>query len=72
MVDCEIKTLEVGDFSGVSLADECNASKVVLNAAPLVDILQDLDNAADELELLISPDAPYLKMTTNSISVSKN
>lgn len=58
------------DFSGLSLADECNLNKVVLNAGPLVEILQDLDNASDELELLLSPEAPYLKITTNSISVS--
>lgn len=68
-VDCEIKTLEVEDFSGLSLADECNLNKVVLNAGPLAEILQDLDNASDELELMLSPDAPCLKITTNSISV---
>lgn len=68
-VDCEIKTLDAGDFSGLSLAEECNLNKVVLNAAPLVEILQDLDNASDELELLLSPDAPYLKITTCSITV---
>lgn len=70
-VDCEIKTLEVEEFDGLSLADECNLNKVVLNAATLVEILHDLDNTSDELELLLSPDAPYLKITTNSLSVSK-
>lgn len=60
------------EFVGLSLSDECNLNKVVLNAAALVEVLHDLDNASDELELLLSPDAPYLKITTNSVSVSKD
>lgn len=71
-VDCEIKTLEIDEFDGLSLAEQCNLNKVVLNAGPLVEILQDLDNASDELELLLSPDAPYLKITTNSVNVCEN
>lgn len=68
-VDCQIRTMDVGDFSEISLSDECNLNKVVLNAIPLAEILQDLDNASDELELLLSPEPPYIKITTNSIMV---
>lgn len=72
MVDCELKTLEIDGFSSLSLAEECNLNKVVLNASPLVEILQDLDNASDELELFLSPNEPYFKIITNSINVCKN
>lgn len=61
--------MEVGDFSELSLADECNINKVILNAAPLVEILQRLDSASDELELLISPEPPHFRISTNSNTV---
>lgn len=71
-VDCEIKTLDIGDYSSLSLIDECNLNKVVLNATPFVEVLHDLDQASDELELLLSPEAPYVKITTSSITVEFN
>lgn len=68
-VNCEIRTLEVGDSAELSLADECNLNKIILNAAPLVELLQNVDNASDELGLLLSPAPPYFRITTNGVTV---
>lgn len=68
-VDCEIRTLEIGDFSELSLAEECNLNKIVLNAALLVEVLRDIDNESDELDILLSPAPPHFRMTTNSVKV---
>lgn len=61
--------MEVGDFCELSLADECNLNKVVINAASLVEVLQNVDNASDELGILLSPAPPYFRITTNSVMV---
>ncbi|KAF2888003.1 hypothetical protein ILUMI_18170, partial [Ignelater luminosus] len=66
-VDCEIYTLNVDEFADVSLAYECGLDKVVVNAGHLVDVLSDVDNTSDELELLLSPDPPYFRISTTSI-----
>lgn len=76
--DCEIKTLDVDEFTELSLADECSLNKIVMDAGVFVEILSDLDNTSDELELKISPDPPYFRVITNSImgqsvvEISKN
>lgn len=64
--------MDVGDFSELSLADECNLNKIVLNAQPLVEVLQGLDSTSDELELMLSPDPPYFKISTNGLAVSSH
>lgn len=69
-VDCEIKTLEVDEFTEISLADQCTLNKVVVNAAPLVEALSDLDTTSDELELTLSPEFPFFRITTSSVMVS--
>lgn len=69
-VDCEIRTLNVDDSNDISLADECDLNKMVVNANILVDLLQKLDNFADEITLTISPDPPYFTLKTTGIAVS--
>lgn len=57
------------EFADVGLAYECGSDKVVVNAGHLVDVLSDLDNTSDELELVLSPDPPYFRISTTSIMV---
>ncbi|KAJ8918918.1 hypothetical protein NQ315_016820 [Exocentrus adspersus] len=77
-VDCEIRTMNVDETRALSLADECDLNKIVINASILVDLLQRLDNFADEITLTISPDPPYftLKATgiggESEVNISKN
>ena len=68
-VDCEIKTMNVDDSPDVSLAEECNLNKVVVNASILTEVLQRLDNAAEELSIEINPEPPHFILTTTGIAV---
>ncbi|XP_063906470.1 cell cycle checkpoint protein RAD1-like [Zophobas morio] len=67
-VDCEIKTMNVDDSPDVSLAEECNLNKVVVNASILTEVLQRLDNAAEELSIEINPEPPHFILTTTGIA----
>lgn len=69
-VDCEIKTIDIDNNPDVSLAEECNLNKIVINAGILVEILQRLDNIADELTIAISPDPPHFTLASEGIAVS--
>ncbi|XP_023019577.1 radiation insensitive 1 isoform X2 [Leptinotarsa decemlineata] len=77
-VDCEIKTMNIDDINDVSLADECNLNKIVLNASICVELLNRLDNSADELKIILSPDPPFITFATTGIAgesevhISKN
>jgi cell cycle checkpoint protein len=67
-VDCEINTMNVDDFPDVSLAEECDLNKIVLNASILVEILQRLDNAADELTIALSPEPPHFALSATGVA----
>ncbi|XP_018321800.1 cell cycle checkpoint protein RAD1-like isoform X2 [Agrilus planipennis] len=70
IVDCEIKTMDVEDeFPDVNLAEECNLNNVVLNAGHFVEILSNIDHNSDELELFLSPEPPYFRITTYGVLV---
>ncbi|XP_018577096.1 cell cycle checkpoint protein RAD1-like isoform X2 [Anoplophora glabripennis] len=67
-VDCEIRTMNLDDCNDISLADECDLNKMVINASILADLLQRLDNLADEITLTMSPDPPYFTLKTTGIA----
>lgn len=69
-VDCEIQTLNLGEFNDITLADECNLNKIVINANIFVELLQRLDNCADEVEFTLKPTVPFFTITTNGVAVS--
>lgn len=64
--------MNVEDFNDIGLADECNLNKVVINADIFFEILNRLDNSADEMKLTISPDPPYVTICTSGTAVSIN
>lgn len=68
-VDCEIRTLNIDDFNDISLADECGLNKMVINANIFVELLTRLDNLADTLKIVFSPDPPYFTLITTGIAV---
>ncbi|KAK9879217.1 hypothetical protein WA026_004062 [Henosepilachna vigintioctopunctata] len=78
IVDCEMKTFSTDDFQGISLAEECNLNKMVLNASIFQELLYRIDNSADEVNLKLSPDPPYFILTSTGrsgesfVTVSKN
>lgn len=68
-VNCEIQTMDADEFSELSLSEECNSNKVVLNANALTEVLNELDPTSDDFKILLSPDPPYFRITTNSTMV---
>lgn len=71
IVDCDIKTFSTDDFHNVSLADECNLNKMVVNANIFQELLYRLDNSADEVHIKLSPDPPYFSLTATGRSVRR-
>ncbi|KAG5879684.1 hypothetical protein JTB14_021485 [Gonioctena quinquepunctata] len=77
-IDCEIRTMNIEAMDDISLADECNLNKVVINANIFYELLNRLDNSADELKVTMSPDPPYFTLATTGIAgesevnISKN
>lgn len=69
-VDCEIRTMNLEDYNEISLADECNQNKIVINANLFSELLSRLDNFADELKVKLSPDPPYFSLIASGIAVS--
>lgn len=61
--------MNIEDFSEISLADECNQNKVVVNANLFTELLSRLDNSADELKVILSPDPPYFSLISFGIAV---
>ncbi|KAF5277562.1 hypothetical protein FQA39_LY18453 [Lamprigera yunnana] len=66
-IDCQIQTMDVDDNMHL-LSDECTLYKVIFYANRFLDILMDLDSTSDDLELLLSPNPPYFRMSTSSTS----
>ncbi|XP_056638354.1 cell cycle checkpoint protein RAD1-like [Diorhabda sublineata] len=77
-IDCEIRTMNVDDFDDVSLAGGCDVNKLVIKADILTELLNRLNNSADELSIKLSPDPPYFTLSATGIagksevSISKN
>lgn len=69
-VDCEIRTMNLDESNDISLADECNQNKVVIDAIFFTELLNRLDNLADELKITIAPDPPYFSLIASGIAVS--
>ncbi|KAL1508942.1 hypothetical protein ABEB36_003756 [Hypothenemus hampei] len=67
-IECEMKTLNINEFESPSLAEECNLNKIVVNANIFVELLQRLDNSADELKIVFQPDFPYFSLKAKSLS----
>lgn len=69
-VDCEIRTMNLDDLDEINLADACNQNKVVMKANLFTELLSRLDNLADEVKIIISPDPPYFSLIASGIAVS--
>lgn len=68
-VDCELKTFNIDDHNDISLADECNQNKIVIDANLFTEFLHRLDNISDELKITLSPEPPYFSLTSLGIAV---
>lgn len=68
-VECDIKTMNIEDFNEISLADVCNQNRIVINANLFTELLNRLDNLADELKVILSPNPPYFSLIATGIAV---
>ncbi|XP_050308764.1 cell cycle checkpoint protein RAD1-like isoform X2 [Anthonomus grandis grandis] len=67
-VDCEIKTMNLDDFDNPSLSEECNLNKIVVTGSIFYELLLRLDNSAEDLKIMFSPDFPYFNLKSTSLS----
>ncbi|XP_076250443.1 radiation insensitive 1 isoform X2 [Rhynchophorus ferrugineus] len=67
-VDCEIRTLTTNEFENPSLAEECRLNKIVINASIFAELLHRLDNSAEEVKIVFSPESPYFTLKTTGFS----
>ncbi|CAG9769551.1 unnamed protein product [Ceutorhynchus assimilis] len=67
-VDCEMKTLNIDNQASASLAEECNLNKIVISANMFAELLQRLDNSAENLQITFCPDFPYFTLKSTSLS----
>lgn len=65
ITECSIKTKTAQPSLDFSLDDECNSfNSIILRGPDFANLLNEINRSADELELYMSPTAPYFKITT--------
>ncbi|XP_048506176.1 cell cycle checkpoint protein RAD1 [Athalia rosae] len=65
ITDCSLKTQEPDELLDFNLSQDSVINKVLLKTELLRDVLSELDPTCDVLELLLSPDPPYLRISTD-------
>ncbi|XP_076224856.1 cell cycle checkpoint protein RAD1 isoform X1 [Nomia melanderi] len=68
ITDCSLKTQEPDELLDFHLEPENVLNKVVLQTELLKDILSELDPTSDLIELLLSPSAPYFRISTAGLA----
>jgi cell cycle checkpoint protein len=64
LTDCSIRTLNLEDLMSFELSADSAINKVIIRADPMKDIFSALDPTTEMLELLLSPEEPYIRLTT--------
>ncbi|XP_066585996.1 cell cycle checkpoint protein RAD1 [Prorops nasuta] len=68
ITDCSLKTQEPNELLDFHLEPENVSNKVVVQTELLKDILTELDPTSELIEILLSPDPPYFRITTDGIA----
>ncbi|XP_033321467.1 cell cycle checkpoint protein RAD1 isoform X2 [Megalopta genalis] len=68
ITDCSLKTQDPDELLNFHLEPENVLNKVVLQTELLKDILSELDQTSDLIELLLSPSAPYFRISTAGLA----
>lgn len=66
ITDCSIKTMEAMEIVHFSMPGENTFNKIIADGPQFKDIFNDLDPTSEYIDLFMSPDAPYFKITTLS------
>ncbi|XP_011140010.1 cell cycle checkpoint protein RAD1 [Harpegnathos saltator] len=67
ITDCSLKTLEVDALLDFHLEAKNVVNKVVLQTELLKDIIAELDPTSDLVELCLSPEKPYFRISTDGL-----
>ncbi|XP_043682613.1 cell cycle checkpoint protein RAD1-like isoform X1 [Vespula pensylvanica] len=68
ITDCSLKTQNPEELLDFHLEPENVLNKVVLQTELLKDILYELDPTSEVIELLLSPEAPFFRISTNGLA----
>lgn len=64
VTDCSIKTLEPDETLDFNFCSANVVNKIIMKSECLTDAFQELDMTSEVLEILMSPDKPYLRLST--------
>ena len=64
LTDCSVKTQESEDLVDLNFSGEDVMNKIIMKSASLRDAFQELDMSSEVIQILMSPDAPFFRITT--------
>ncbi|KAJ9576900.1 hypothetical protein L9F63_006518, partial [Diploptera punctata] len=65
ITDCSIRTLEPEDILDFNFQAANVLNKIIFRSECLKDIFAELDSSSDLIEMILSPDPPYFRITTS-------
>lgn len=68
ITDCSLKTQDPDEILDFHMETELVLNRVVLKTTLLRDIWTELDPSSEYLELLLSPESPYFRITSNGLA----
>ncbi|RZF46464.1 hypothetical protein LSTR_LSTR012539 [Laodelphax striatellus] len=68
ITDCSLKTKDAIEILEFDFPVENELNKIIFRASDLKEILNDIDTNSESIEILISPNPPHFRITTNSIT----
>jgi len=64
LTDCSIKTLEPDEVLDFDFCSNNVVNKIIMKSECLKEVFNELDNSSEVLQILMSPDQPYLQFST--------
>ncbi|XP_066935355.1 cell cycle checkpoint protein RAD1-like isoform X2 [Clytia hemisphaerica] len=64
LTDCSITTMDADDVVDFNFSSTDVLNKVIMKSLALKDAFQELDMTSDVIQILMSPDAPYFRIST--------
>lgn len=65
LTDCSIQTQDADEILDFDFSSANVVNKVIMNAECLREVFAELDMSSDALEILLSPSAPYCRLSTS-------
>lgn len=68
ITDCSLKTMSDCDTLDLDVSDSNLICKAILKASNFKEVLADLDYTSEFVEFFVSPDPPFLRVTTDGLA----